>query len=75
MMSVHDAIQNYWQLFILAPIAFVSHKIFSLNAKVSVHDSKITTLETAVENLCQKHDETNNLLRELIGRFDEHLRK
>jgi uncharacterized coiled-coil protein SlyX len=75
MMSFQDVIQNYWQTFFLAPIAFVSHKIFSLNAKVAVHDKQIETLELAVTNLCSKHDVTNDLLRKLIGRFDEHLNK
>lgn len=74
-MSVQEVIQSYWQMFFLAPLAFVSHKIFSLNAKVAVHDTKITTLEKAVSDLCTKTDETNNLLREIKGALDVHLRK
>jgi hypothetical protein len=74
-MLVQDIIQNYWQTFVIAPIAFVSIKLFSLNSKVAVHQSKISTLEKAVENLCTKHDETNNLLREIKGALDLHLKK
>lgn len=74
-MSTIEFLQNYWQTFIIAPVAFVSVKIFSLNSKVAVHESKITTLEKAIENLCTKHDTTNDLLREIKGQLEEHLRK
>lgn len=74
MSSIPYNILDLWQFFVLAPISYVSMKIFSLNAKVSVHDAKIQIIEKALEKICIKHDETNNLLRELNGRFEEHFR-
>ena len=74
MSSIPYNILDLWQFFVLAPISYVSIKIFSLNAKVSVHDAKIQIIEKALEKICIKHDETNNLLRELNGRFEEHFR-
>jgi hypothetical protein len=74
-MSLQDVIQNYWQTFFIAPLAFLSHKIFSLNSKVAVHDQQIKTLERGLANLCTKHDETNNLLREIKGALENHLRQ
>lgn len=66
-MSFEENILNYWQFFVLAPVSFVSAKIYSLNSKVAVHDTKINSLEASLNKLCEKHDETNNLLRELNG--------
>lgn len=68
-MTFEDTILNYWQILFLAPLGFVSAKLFSLNAKVSVNETQIKILKETVENLCDKHDTTNNLLRELNGQF------
>lgn len=75
MMSLTENISDYWQYFILAPVGFAIHKVISLNSRVSVNESKIATLQDGLNKLCEKHDETNNLLRELNGRFEEHFKK
>ena len=73
-MSFQDVIQNYWQSFIVAPLAFLSVKMFSLNATVKVHDTQIQDLRNTCENLCKSQQKTNELLSEINGTLKEHLR-
>lgn len=73
-MSVQDAISNYWQILFVAPLGFVAHKVFSLNAKVSVHDAEIATLKDTCNNLCQQSQKQIELLSDISGQLKEHLR-
>lgn len=62
-----------WSIFLI-PVGFIAQKYVGLSSRVAKHDAEINTLKKGIEDLCKKHDETNNLLRELNGKFSEHTR-
>lgn len=71
-MSESQTILDYiWSIFLI-PVGFIAQKYIGLSNKVSKHDVEIEALKKGISDLCAKHDETNNLLRELNGRFSEH---
>lgn len=74
MSELQNTIESFWQYFVLAPLAFVSHKIFSLNSRVSVNENKIKVLEETCTDLCKSQQKANELLAEISGTLKEHLR-
>ncbi|GEM_PF-5685757 len=73
-MSLAETFSDWWQLVIIAPLGFVLHKVINHDSRISVNETKIATLEKTCEKLCTETTETNNILRKLDGRFEEHFK-